>query len=74
MKEALAIIKDTILFCIVCFPMLPLVCVILEGVQVDNENNTINIDINTTLTLVIYGLAYWIALVGVIALLLSVLV
>lgn len=73
MKEALAIIKDTIL-CIVCFPMLPLVCVILEGVQVDNENNTINIDINTTLTLVIYGLAYWISLVGVIVLLLSVLV
>lgn len=73
MKEALAIIKDTIL-CIVCFPMLPLVCVILEGVQVDNENNTINIDINTTLTLVIYGLAYWLSLVGVITLLLSVLV
>lgn len=73
MKEALAIIKDTIL-CIVCFPMLPLVCVILEGVQVDNENNTINIDINTTLTLVIYGLAYWVSLVGVITLLLSVLV
>lgn len=73
MKEALAIIKDTIL-CIVCFPMLPLVCVILEGVQVDNENNTINIDINATLTLVIYGLAYWVSLVGVIVLLLSVLV
>ena len=52
MKDALAIIKDTIL-CVVCFPMLPLVCVILEGVQVDNENNTINIDTNTTLTLVI---------------------
>ena len=52
MKDALAIIKDTIL-CVVCFPMLPLVCVILEGVQVDNENNTINIDTNTTLTLAV---------------------
>lgn len=72
MKDALAIIKDTIL-CIVCFPMLPLVCVILKGVQVDNENNTINIDTNTTLTLVIYGLAYWLSLVGGIFLLLSVL-
>lgn len=72
MKEALAIIKDTIL-CVVCFPMLPLVCVILEGVQVDNENNTINIDTNTTLTLVIYGLAYWLSLMGGIFLLLSVL-
>ena len=72
MKEALAIIKDTIL-CVVCFPMLPLVCVILEGVQVDNENNTINIDTNTTLTLAVYGLAYWVSLVGAIALLLSVL-
>lgn len=72
MKEALAIIKDTIL-CVVCFPMLPLVCVILEGVQVDNENNTINIDTNTTLTLVIYGLAYWLSLISGIFLLLSVL-
>lgn len=72
MKDALAIIKDTIL-CVVCFPMLPLVCVILEGVQVDNENNTINIDTNTTLTLVIYGLAYWLSLIGGISLLLSVL-
>jgi hypothetical protein len=72
MKDALAIIKDTIL-CVVCFPMLPLVCVILEGVQVDNENNTINIDTNTTLTLVIYGLAYWLSLIGGIFLLLSVL-
>lgn len=72
MKNALAIIKDTIL-CVVCFPMLPLVCVILEGVQVDNENNTINIDINTTLTLVIYGLAYWLSLIGGIFLLWSVL-
>lgn len=72
MKDALAIIKDTIL-CVVCFPMLPLVCVILEGVQVDNENNTINIDTNTTLTLVIYGLAYWLSLMGGIFLLLSVL-
>lgn len=72
MKDALAIIKDTIL-CVVCFPMLPLVCVILEGVQVDNENNTINIDTNTTLTLVIYGLAYWLSLIGGIILLLSVL-
>ena len=72
MKEALAIIKDTIL-CVVCFPMLPLVCVILEGVQVDNENNTINIDTNTTLTLVIYGLAYWLSLMSGIFLLLSVL-
>lgn len=72
MKDALAIIKDTIL-CVVCFPMLPLVCVILEGVQVDNENNTISIDTNTTLTLVIYGLAYWLSLIGGIFLLLSVL-
>lgn len=72
MKDALAIIKDTIL-CVVCFPMLPLVCVILKGVQVDNENNTINIDTNTTLTLVIYGLAYWLSLIGGIFLLLSVL-
>lgn len=72
MKDALAIIKDTIL-CVVCFPILPLVCVILEGVQVDNENNTINIDTNTTLTLVIYGLAYWLSLIGGIFLLLSVL-
>lgn len=72
MKDALAIIKDTIL-CVVCFPMLPLVCAILEGVQVDNENNTINIDTNTTLTLVIYGLAYWLSLIGGIFLLLSVL-
>lgn len=72
MKDALAIIKDTIL-CVVCFPMLPLVCVILEGVQVDNENNTINIDTNTTLTLVIYGLAYWLSLIGGISLILSVL-
>lgn len=72
MKDALAIIKDTIL-CVVCFPMLPLVCVILEGVQVDNENNTINIDTNTTLTLVIYGLAYWLSLIGGIILLWSVL-
>jgi hypothetical protein len=72
MKDALAIIKDTIL-CVVCFPMLPLVCVILEGVQVDNENNTINIDTNTTLTLVIYGLAYWLSLISGIFLLLSVL-
>ncbi len=72
MKDALAIIKDTIL-CVVCFPMLPLVCVILEGVQVDNENNTINIDTNTTLTLVIYGLAYWLSLIGGIFLLWSVL-
>lgn len=72
MKDALAIIKDTIL-CVVCFPMLPLVCVILEGVQVDNENNTINIDTNTTLTLVIYELAYWLSLIGGIFLLLSVL-
>lgn len=72
MKDALAIIKDTIL-CVVCFPMLPLVCVILEGVQVDNENNTINIDTNTTLTLVIYGLAYWLSLMGGIFLILSVL-
>lgn len=72
MKDALAIIKDTIL-CVVCFPMLPLVCVILEGVQVDNENNTINIDTNTTLTLVIYGLAYWLSLIGGIFLILSVL-
>ena len=72
MKDALAIIKDTIL-CVVCFPMLPLVCVILEGVQVDNENNTINIDTNTTLTLVIYGLAYWLSLLGGIFLILSVL-
>ena len=72
MKDALAIIKDIIL-CVVCFPMLPLVCVILEGVQVDNENNTINIDTNTTLTLVIYGLAYWLSLIGGIFLLLSVL-
>ncbi len=72
MKEALAIIKDTIL-CVVCFPMLPLVCVILEGVQVDNENNTINIDTNTTLTLVIYGLAYWLSLMSGIFLILSVL-
>ena len=72
MKDALSIIKDTIL-CVVCFPMLPLVCVILEGVQVDNENNTINIDTNTTLTLVIYGLAYWLSLIGGIFLLWSVL-
>jgi len=72
MKDALAIIKDTIL-CVVCFPMLPLVCVILEGVQVDNENNTINIDTNTTLILVIYGLAYWLSLMGGIFLILSVL-
>jgi hypothetical protein len=72
MKDALAIIKDTIL-CVVCFPMLPLVCVILKGVQVDNENNTINIDTNTTLTLVIYGLAYWLSLMGGIFLILSVL-
>ena len=72
MKDALAIIKDTIL-CVVCFPMLPLVCVTLEGVQVDNENNTINIDTNTTLTLVIYGLAYWLSLIGGIFLLWSVL-
>ncbi len=72
MKDALAIIKDTIL-CVVCFPMLPLVCVILKGVQVDNENNTINIDTNTTLTLVIYGLAYWLSLLGGIFLILSVL-
>lgn len=72
MKDALAIIKDTIL-CVVCFPMLPLVCVILKGVQVDNENNTINIDTNTTLTLVIYGLAYWLSLIGGIFLILSVL-
>lgn len=72
MKDALAIIKDIIL-CVVCFPMLPLVCVILEGVQVDNENNTINIDTNTTLTLVIYGLAYWLSLIGGIFLLWSVL-
>lgn len=72
MKDALAIIKDTIL-CVVCFPMLPLVCVILEGVQVDNENNTINIDTNTTLTLVIYGLAYWLSLISGISLILSVL-
>lgn len=72
MKDALAIIKDTIL-CVVCFPMLPLICVILEGVQVDNENNTINIDTNTTFTLVIYGLAYWLSLIGGIFLLLSVL-
>lgn len=72
MKDALAIIKDTIL-CVVCFPMLPLVCVILEGVQVDNENNTINIDTNTTLTLVIYELAYWLSLISGIFLLLSVL-
>lgn len=72
MKDALAIIKDIIL-CVVCFPMLPLVCVILEGVQVDNENNTINIDTNTTLTLVIYGLAYWLSLIGGIFLILSVL-
>jgi hypothetical protein len=72
MKDALAIIKDTIL-CVVCFPMLPLVCVILEGVQVDNENNTINIDTNTTITLVIYGLAYWMSLIGAITLILSVL-
>lgn len=72
MKDALAIIKDTIL-CVVCFPMLPLVCVILEGVQVDNENNTINIDTNTTLTLVIYGLAYWLSLISGIFLILSVL-
>lgn len=72
MKEALAIIKDTIL-CVVCFPILPLVCVILEGVQVDNENNTINIDTNTTLTLVIYGLAYWLSLMSGIFLILSVL-
>lgn len=72
MKDALAIIKDIIL-CVVCFPMLPLVCVILEGVQVDNENNTINIDTNTTLTLVIYGLAYWLSLIGGISLILSVL-
>jgi len=72
MKDALAIIKDTIL-CVVCFPMLPLVCVILEGVQVDNENNTINIDTNTTLTLVIYGLAYWLSLMSGIFLILSVL-
>lgn len=72
MKDALAVIKDTIL-CVVCFPMLPLVCVILEGVQVDNENNTINIDTNTTLTLVIYGLAYWLSLISGIFLLLSVL-
>lgn len=72
MKDALAIIKDTIL-CVVCLPMLPLVCVILEGIQVDNENNTINIDTNTTLTLVIYGLAYWLSLIGGIILLWSVL-
>ena len=72
MKDVLAIIKDTIL-CVVCFPMLPLVCVILKGVQVDNENNTINIDTNTTLTLVIYGLAYWLSLMGGIFLILSVL-
>lgn len=72
MEDALAIIKDIIL-CVVCFPMLPLVCVILEGVQVDNENNTINIDTNTTLTLVIYGLAYWLSLIGGIFLLWSVL-
>jgi hypothetical protein len=72
MKDALAVIKDTIL-CVVCFPMLPLVCVILEGVQVDNENNTINIDTNTTITLVIYGLAYWMSLIGAITLILSVL-
>lgn len=72
MKDALAIIKDTIL-CVVCFPMLPLVCVILERVQVDNENNTINIDTNTTITLVIYGLAYWMSLIGAITLILSVL-
>ena len=72
MKDALAIIKDIIL-CVVCFPMLTLVCVILEGVQVDNENNTINIDTNTTLTLVIYGLAYWLSLIGGIFLLWSVL-
>lgn len=72
MKDALAIIKDTIL-CVVCFPMLPLVCVILEGVQVDNENNTINIDTNTTITLVIYGLAYWMSLISAITLILSVL-
>ena len=72
MKDVLAIIKDTIL-CVVCFPMLPLVCVILEGVQVDNENNTINIDTNTTITLVIYGLAYWMSLIGAITLILSVL-
>lgn len=72
MKDALAIIKDIIL-CVVCFPMLPLVCVILEGVQVDNENNTINIDTNTTITLVIYGLAYWMSLIGAITLILSVL-
>lgn len=72
MKDALAIIKDIIL-CVVCFPMLPLVCVILEGVQVDNENNTINIDTNTTLILVIYGLAYWLSLMGGIFLILSVL-
>ncbi len=72
MKDALAVIKDTIL-CVVCFPMLPLVCVILEGVQVDNENNTINIDTNTTLTLVIYGLAYWLSLISGIFLILSVL-
>lgn len=72
MKDALAIIKDTIL-CVVCFPMLPLVCVILKGVQVDNENNTINIDTNTTLTLVIYGLAYWLSLMGGIFLIMSVL-
>lgn len=72
MKDALAVIKDTIL-CVVCFPMLPLVCVILEGVQVDNENNTINIDTNTTITLVIYGLAYWMSLISAITLILSVL-
>lgn len=70
MKEALAIIKDTIL-CVICFPMLPLVCVILKGVQVDNENNTINIDTNTSLTLVIYGLAYWMSLISGMFLLLS---
>ena len=72
MKDALAIIKDTIL-CAVCYPMLPLVCVILKGVQVDNENNKINIDTNTTITLVIYGLAYWMSLIGAITLILSVL-
>lgn len=62
MKEALAIVRDTVL-AIVCFPVLPLVADVIRGVEWDKESNTVYVSPKATVSIAMYALTYWSSLI-----------